>query len=204
MSLLEELNGIDINDIGSWTRRVKLFMAVILSIGILVAGYYFVIKDQIAELETVKKKEPQLKQTFLEKKALAINLDAYKQQMVEADQNFSVLRKQLPNESEIPDLLIDMTQVGLSRGLQFEQIKPGNTVQKDFYAEKLVNITANGTYHQIAGFISDVAALPRIINVADFILERQGENNEVLVLRAVTKTYHYLEDDTYDDANTAK
>lgn len=203
MGLFEELQGLDFNDIGSWTRRVKLFMAVILSIGILVAGYYLVIKDQIAELETVKKKEPQLKQTFMEKKALAINLDAYRLQMVEADKNFGVLRKQLPNESEIPDLLIDMTQVGLSRGLQFEQIKPGSTIPKDFYAEKLVNITANGKYHQIAGFISDVAALPRIINVADFIIERQNDNSEVLVLKAVTKTYHYLEEDGYDDSAEA-
>ena len=97
MGLFEELQGLDFNDIGSWTRRVKLFMAVILSIGILVAGYYLVIKDQIAELETVKKKEPQLKQTFMEKKALAINLDAYRLQMVEADKNFGVLRKQLPD-----------------------------------------------------------------------------------------------------------
>jgi len=204
MGLLEELKSVDLNDMGSWTRSVKLLMAVILSIGILVAGYYLVIKDQIAELETVKKKEPQLKETFLEKKALAINLDAYKQQMVEADKNFSVLRKQLPNESEIPDLLIDMTQVGLSRGLQFEQIKPGSTVPKDFYAEKLVNITANGTYHQIAGFISDVAALPRIINVADFVLERQRDNENVLVLKAVTKTYHYLEDDSYETTEAGK
>jgi len=146
MGFIEELNGLDLNDIGSWTRRVKIFMAGLLCIGILIAGYYLVVKDQIAELENVQKIEPELKKTYLEKKALAINLDAYKAQMIEADENFSVLRKQLPNESEIPDLLIDMTQVGLSRGLQFEQIKPGTTIEKDFYAEKLVNIRANGGY----------------------------------------------------------
>ena len=194
MGLLEELSSLDINDIGSWTRRVKILMAAVLCILIIVAGYHFIIKDQLADLKEIQKKEPQLKNTYLEKKALAINLDAYKKQMIEADENFGVLRKQLPNESEIPDLLIDMTQVGLSRGLQFEQIKPGATIEKDFYAEKLVNITANGRYHQIAEFISDVAALPRIINVANFTLERQNDNPEVLVLKAVTKTYHYLED----------
>ncbi len=194
MGFIEELNGLDFNDIGSWTRRVKILMAGILCIGILVAGYHLVVKDQIAQLENVQKIEPQLKQTYLEKKALAINLDAYKAQMIEADENFSVLRKQLPNESEIPDLLIDMTQVGLSRGLQFEQIKPGTTIEKDFYAEKLVNIRANGGYHQIASFVSDIAALPRIINVANFTLTRKDDNPDVLTLEAVTKTYHYLED----------
>ncbi|MBX2848312.1 MAG: type 4a pilus biogenesis protein PilO [Acidiferrobacterales bacterium] len=195
MGLFEELKSIDINDIGSWTRRVKLFMAGILAIGIIALGYHFIIKDQRAELENVESKEPGLKDDFLEKKALAINLDAYKQQMVEAEETFGVLLKQLPNESEIPDLLIDMTQVGLSRGLQFEQIKPGSTIAKDFYAEKLVNIKVNGEYFQIASFISDIAALPRIINVDNFSLTRMGDTQN-LKLEAVTKTYHYL-DETY-------
>ena len=194
MTLLEELSNLDINDIGSWTRRVKLFMAGVLCIAIIIGGYHLIIKDKIAGLEAAERKESQLKQTFLDKKALAINLDAYKQQMVEAEETFGVLLKQLPNESEIPDLLIDMTQVGLSRGLQFEQIKPGATIEKDFYAEKLVNIRANGSYHQIAGFISDVAALPRIINVSNFNLLRESSESDLLKLEAVTKTYHYLED----------
>ncbi len=194
MGLFEELSSLDFNDIASWTRRAKLFVAGILCAGILGAGYYFIIKDKFVDLEVVQRKEPQLKETYLEKKALAINLDAYKKQMVEAEETFGVLLKQLPNESEIPDLLIDMTQVGLSRGLQFEQIKPGNTIEKDFYAEKLVNIKANGEYYQIANFISDVAALPRIINIDNFKLTRRSGSESALTLQAVTKTYHYLED----------
>jgi len=194
MTLLEELSSIDLNDIGSWTRRVKFVMSGIVCIAILAAGYHFVVKQKFVDLDVVKAKEQQLKDTFLEKKALAINLDAYKAQMVEAEETFGVLLKQLPNESEIPDLLIDMTQVGLARGLQFEQIRPGVTIEKDFYAEKLVNIKANGSYHQIANFVSDIAALPRIINVANFKLLRESSDSSNLTLEAVTKTYHYLED----------
>lgn len=194
MGLIEELSSLDINDIGSWTRRVKLVMAGLLCILILALGYNFIIKEQTQLLESVQRKEPQLKQNFMEKKALAINLDAYKAQMVEATETFEVLKSQLPNESEIPDLLEDMTQVGLQRGLQFEQIKPGNTIAKDFYAEKLVNIKVNGEYHQIASFISDVAALPRIINVDNFKLTRRSKNSTNLTLEAVTKTYHYLDE----------
>lgn len=194
MGLIEELNGLDINDIGSWSRQVKIFMAGLLCILIIVAGYYVIIKDMFVDLDGVKAKETSLRSTFMEKKELAVNLDAYKTQIEKAKENFEVLKKQLPNESEIPDLLIDMTQVGLSRGLQFEQIKPGPAVSKDFYAEKLVNIKANGNYHQIAGFISDIAALPRIINVANFKLTRDKVDSNNLTLEAVTKTYHYLDD----------
>ena len=191
MKLFEELSGLDFNDMGSWSRQVKLFMCGVLCVLVIIGGYHFVIKKMFSTLESVEKKEKSLKKSFLEKKELAVNLDAYKAQIKKAKENFEVLKKQLPNESEIPDLLIDMTQVGLSRGLQFEQIKPGRTVGKDFYAEKRVNIKANGTYHQIAGFISDIAALPRIINVANFKLTRSKGNN--LTLEAVTKTYHYLD-----------
>ena len=194
MSIIDELNDLDINDIGSWTRRVKFLMAGILCVIILGAGFYLIIQDQQVALDSEERKEPGLKASYLQKKALAINLDAYKQQMIEAEETFGVLLKQLPNESEIPDLLIDMTQVGLSRGLQFEQIKPGGNIDKDFYAEKNVNIVANGTYHQIAGFVSDVAALPRIINVSNFSVQRLSNESENLRFRATTKTYHYLEE----------
>ena len=194
VSLIEELNGLDINDIGSWTRRVKILMAGILCIAIIGAGFHFIIQDQRKKLASEERKEPGLKNTYLEKKALAINLDAYKEQMIEAEETFGVLLKQLPNESEIPDLLIDMTQVGISQGLQFERIKPGATINQDFYAEKNVEIIANGTYHQIASFVSDVAALPRIINVANFSVERLESTSENLRFVATTKTYHYLED----------
>ena len=193
MGILEELQDLDINDIASWSRRMKLLMATLVAIGLIFAGYHFIIKKQISTLEGAKNQEPGLKTVFLDKKALAINLDAYKQQMVEAEETFGVLLKQLPNQSEIPDLLIDMTQVGLSRGLQFQQIRPGNVVRKDFYAEKLVNVKATGTYHQIAGFVSDIAALQRIINVDNFTLSR-NQNTDELTLDAVTKTYHYLDD----------
>lgn len=194
MTLLEELNSLDINDIGSWSRRVKLFMAGLVCVGIIALGYYMVIKDKFTQLETVERQEETLKKEFLEQKALAINLDAYKEQMVEAEETFGLLLKQLPNESEVPDLLVDMTQVGLSRGLQFEQFRLGDTFAKDFYAEKLVNIRASGSYHQIAGFVSDVAALPRIINVASFEIRRSEPASDILTIEAVTKTYHYLDE----------
>lgn len=191
MTIFEELSSLDINDIGSWTRRVKLFMAGVVSVAILLLGYNYVIKKLQADLEIVQQKEQKLRSNYMDKKALAINLDAYKEQMVQAEETFGVLLKQLPNQSEIPDLLIDMTQVGLSRGLQFEQIKPAGLIQKDFYAEQLVNIRANGQYHQIANFVSDIAALPRIINVDNFKLDRTDNG---LTVTAVTKTYHYIDE----------
>lgn len=194
MGLFEELQSLDINDIGSWTRRVKFFMTGLLCVLVLFLGYRFVITPQTEQLDAVKRQEPQLKDDFLEKKALAINLEEYKKQKVKAEETFNLLKEVLPNESEIPDLLRDMTQTGLSQGLQFDRFKPGRKVEYDFYAEKNVDIVATGTYHQIASFVSEIAALPRIINFANFRLRRLDSDSETLSFEAETKTYHYIDE----------
>lgn len=194
MTLYEEFSNIDFNDIGSWTRRVKVIMAFLLCVVIIGLGYKFVVQPQMLVLDDVEAREPVLKKTFLEKKELAINLEEYKKQKIEAEDTFNLLKEVLPNESEIPDLLRDMTQVGLSQGLQFERFKPGIKIENDFYAEKSVDIVANGSYFQIASFVSEIAALPRIINFSNFTLERDGDSNN-LKFEALTKTYHYLDEE---------
>ena len=194
MTLYEEFSNIDFNDIGSWTRRVKVLMAFLLCLVIVGLGYKFVWQPLMLDLENVEAREPGLKKTYLEKKELAINLEEYKKQKIEAEETFNLLKEVLPNESEIPDLLRDMTQVGLSQGLQFDRFKPGVKIENDFFAEKSVDIVATGSYFQIASFVSEIAALPRIINFSNFTLERQGNSNN-LQFKALTKTYHYLDEE---------
>lgn len=201
--MFDNWNNIDFGDIESWPRSFKIFCAVIVCILILVAFYMLKVKNQIASLEVVERKEVQLKEEFKEKKALAINLEAYREQMIQAEQTFGVLLKQLPDQNEIPDLLVDVTQAGLSRGLQFEQFKPSGEISRGFYTEKPVNIVVNGSYHQLAEFVSDVASLPRIVNVDDFKISRREEGG--LRMEAVTKTYYYDEGGAdADDAKPAK
>jgi type IV pilus assembly protein PilO len=203
LRLYGELSSIDINDIGSWPKYVKCGVTGLCALCLIGSGHFYIIKPQQAAIEVAKQQEKVLKARYLEKQALAINIDAYTVQMAAAQETFGVLVKQLPNESEIPDLLIDMTQVGLSRGLQFEQIKPRQAVAKDFYAEKLVDIKVNGEYHQIAQFISDLASLPRIINVDNFQLTRHSSAAS-LSLQAVTKTYYYLDEGRVEGLANAK
>ena len=189
--MFENLENIDWNEPASWPDSVKMIAAGIICILIIFAAYWFKVRDQIVTLEQVERKEQQLKETYKEKKALAINLDAYREQMVQAEDMFSLLKEQLPNRNEIPDLLVDVTQLGLSRGLQFERFKPIDEVSKGFYTEKPVTLTVNGSYHQLAQFVSDVASLPRIINVENFKISRREAGD--LKMEAVTKTYYYDE-----------
>ena len=200
---LSDLRDIDIQDIPSWPTWIKLSATVIIGIGILFAGYWFIIADQITALEKAQKEEQQLRQTFMEKKALAINLEAYRQQIEEIKETFGVMLKQLPDKTEVPELLIDITQAGLGRGLQFELFKPQNRRIADFYAELPINVSVSGTYHQLGNFVSDVAALPRIVTIGDIVL-KPLENSDRLVMTAVTKTYHYLDEETIQQRKQEK
>lgn len=199
---MDDLRSIDFNDIAGWPRSVKVAAAVLICIAILGAGYWFIIKDQLAELEKVERAEVALKQEFEGKKALAVNLEAYKQQMVEMQERFGVMLRQLPNRTEVPELLIDITQTGLGRGLQFDLFQPRNKRVADFYAELPVNIRVRGTYHQLGEFVSDVAALPRIVTIDDLVLS--PSSGEILTMSAVAKTYHYLDEEQVAQRQAAK
>lgn len=191
---LADLRDIDINDIPSWPTWIKITATLVISAGILFAGYWFIVSDQIQALEASKKEEQKLRQTFLEKKALAINLEAYRQQIEEIKETFGVMLRQLPDKTEVPELLIDISQAGLGRGLQFELFKPKNRRLAEFYAELPIDVKVSGTYHQLGNFVSDLAALPRIVTIGDIRLKPLDSGR--LVMSAVTKTYHYLDEET--------
>ena len=188
---LDDNNNADIKDPSSWPVSLKMLIIIIIAGAILFAGYWYIIKDQVAELETLERKEQNLKSTFLEKKALAINLPAYKQQMEEIRQRFGLLLQQLPNKTEVPELLIDITQAGLGQGLKFNLFDPGSKSVKDFYAVLPIKINANGSYHQYGEFISDLSTLSRIVTVGNVKMTR---NKGRLNMAAVLNTYHYLDE----------
>ena len=192
---VDDIKNSDINDPSSWPVSLKMILIILAAAAILVAGYWYIIKDQITELETHERKEQNLKATFLEKKALAINLPAYKKQMEEIRQRFGLLLQQLPNKTEVPELLIDITQAGLGQGLQFTLFDPGNKSTKDFYAVLPIKIKTNGSYHQYGEFISDLSTLSRIVTVGNVkIVSKTG----LLTMDAVLNTYHYLDDETLE------
>lgn len=189
---LDDLRNIDINDIAGWPMPVKIAGIVLICALLLFLGYYFLIADELTRYDTVQQKEQSLRQTYLDKKALAINLPAYRQQMEEMQQTFGTLLRQLPNRTEVPNLLVDITQAGLGRGLSFVLFKPEKEKPLDFYAELPINIRVTGGYHQLGEFVSDVAALPRIVTVGNIDIGVDAKTN-VLTMSAVARTYRYLE-----------
>lgn len=203
MNINFDLKSIDLNNPAGWPVPVKIAGIVAACLAILLVGYMLLIKDQYERYEREEAKEKGLKETFLSKKAMAINLPAYKQQMEEMQQTFGVLLRQLPNTTEVPNLLVDITQAGLGRGLDFVLFKPQKEKPVEFYAELPISIKVTGSYHELGGFVSDVAALPRIVTFGDIYITGSAKTGK-LSITALAKTYRYLESEEIDAIHAAK
>ncbi|MBW7859884.1 MAG: type 4a pilus biogenesis protein PilO [Rhodocyclaceae bacterium] len=191
--LAQDFRGLDPNDPGAWPLAPRVAVFIGLFIAVVALSWWFVWKDQVELLETRVAEEAQLRQDWVGKKRLALNLEAYKRQLGEADRQFGALLKQLPNKAEMDSLLSDINQAGLGRGLHFDLFKPGSEAVKDFYAEMPIAIRIVGSYHDLGRFASDVARMPRIVTLSDMDLKTQEEG--LLVMEASAITYRYLDDE---------
>lgn len=200
---LDDFNNIDFNNAGSLPASVKSVLLAAMFMLILAMGYYFLWTDAFTSLDTAKAKEQELRKVFLDKQAQAINLNGYKEQMVEIEKTFGALLKQLPDKSQMDGLLTDINQAGLARGLEFELFKPGQETKAEFYAEMPISIKVKGSYHDLGAFATDISKLSRIVTLNDISIARSGKEagkenkntvvNTELVMDATAKTYRYLD-----------
>jgi type IV pilus assembly protein PilO len=199
---LNDLRRLDPREIGSWPVFPKLGVLFVLLIVVILAGYSLDWASQINDLAAARKKEVELKEAFTQKKSQAINLDAYRKQLLDVEQTFGEMLRQLPNKSEMEALLNDINQAVLSRGLKIALFAPAlNETVSEFYAEKPITLKLRGTYHDFGAFASDVSQLSRIVTLTD--VQLQAEKDGLLMFDATAKTYRYL-DDTEQQAQRKK
>jgi len=206
MNFLEELQSLDFNDIGRWPFFFRAFFVGLFFVVAVGAGFYFLVYDsQMPRLEQAQREEIDLKSSFEQKQKKAANFDAYREQLDEIETSFGTMLRQLPGQTEIPNLLVDISQTGLAAGLQEELFQPDSEIQKDFYAEKPIKIRLKGSYHEFGQFVSEIAALPRIVTLHDIeiVPQRNETGVDALTLIVTAKTYRYLEDEEKDAAETA-
>ncbi len=188
-----DLKNLDLKDLANAPSAVKGIVLGLLFVLVVGAGYYFHLSDLFANLDRLEQEEAQLRQTYSEKVGETRNLEAYRQQLKETEQALATMIRQLPSKAEVDALLTDINQAGLGRGLSFELFRPGQTSFGDFYATLPVAIKVVGSYHEIASFVSDVAALPRIVTVHDINIV-PGAKPPQLSMEATLKTYRYLDE----------
>lgn len=209
MSFFDDLRNLDRNNVGGWPKSVKWFFCIIVFAVLVFGGWYFKVSNQQDELATAQQKEITLKNEFSTKQAKVVNLDALKGQLKQMQDMLQQLLRQLPSKTEMPALLVDISQTALAAGLQVDLFQPGPEQVKEFYAEKPISIRMAGTYHQFGTFISGVASLPRVVilTMHDVVLKPAGNGTGKgaaspgqLTMQGIVKTYRYLDEDEQNQA----
>ncbi|MDD4912938.1 MAG: type 4a pilus biogenesis protein PilO [Sideroxydans sp.] len=191
MNFIEELKNVDPQKPGTWPWLIKLASFAGILLVVVVGGALFVWQGQLEMLSQVKQEEETLRVAFLEKKKEAINLDIIKKQLIDTQQSFGALLKQLPSKSEMDALLTDINQAGLGRGLQFDLFRPGGEVATGVFTEQPISIRVTGSYDDLGNFASDISLLPRIVTLNDVSISPSGGG---LSMDATAKTYRYLDE----------
>src|SRR6185312_2870308 len=196
MNWLEELQSLDPRDPGRWPLPIRAGAVAIAFVVLTVALiYFFVWDEQRPELQQRENEEQSLRQEFRTKHAKAVNLELYKQQLKDIERSFGALLRQLPGKTEVPSLLVDISQTGLAAGLQEKLFQPEAEQKKDFYAELPIKIRLTGSYHQFGEFVSGIAALPRIVTLHDIDIKTDSKDAyDQLSLELTAKTFRYLDD----------
>jgi len=196
---LKEINDLDFEQVATWPFEVKSLVALFVVIIGLVGGYYIIVKDKLPILATAQSNEITLKQTYQGKYRIAVNLEAYEEQLGRLKSDFSSMLKSLPTSNETPGLLDDITLVGTSAGLTFRLLNWQRDIPKEFYSELPIEMEVYGGYHNFGQFASEIAGLPRIVTVHDFEVTQEANT---LKLKVQAKTYRTSNEQ--DDATAGK
>ena len=197
-----DLNNLDFQRVGAWPTPVKVVACALIFALIVGFGWWWKVNDKRAELRGLEATEQELLQQFEYKQSKVVNLEAYKAQLEEMKEILRQMLRQLPSKTEMPDLLVDVSQTALSTGIDNQKFEPGAETVKDFYAEKPINLRMVGDYHQFGSFVSGVASLPRVVilTMHDISLKPQAADAKTglvsgpLVLEGTVKTYRYVDE----------
>ena len=200
MNLLDQLRALDLRDPGRWPLAIRgFFVALIFAVCAGIAWYMLVWNEDRPLLQKAEADELDLRSQFENKQQRAANLDAYKAQLGEMERSFGAMLRQLPGKTEVPNLLVDISQTGLAAGLQEKLFQPGSEKSNGFYAELPIKIKLVGSYHQFGAFVSGIAALPRIVTLHDIqitpVNEKEKGGYDNLTMDVTAKTYRYIEDE---------
>jgi type IV pilus assembly protein PilO len=196
MSVIDDLRALDTSDPGRWPLPFRLAAIGLAFTAVVAIGVYvFVIKSDKPLLDRAEREETELRASFEDRQRKAANFDAYRAQLADIERDFGAMLRQLPGKTEVPSLLVDISQTGLGAGLQEQLFQPTGEIQKDFYAELPIKLRYTGSYHELGSFVSGIAALPRIVTLHDIDIKPMGDDAfDELTLDVTAKTYRYLDE----------
>ena len=202
MSIVDDLKTLDTSDPGRWPLPIRVATVAIVFVAVAAAGiWYFVIEQEKPLLDRAKQEELELRGQFEDRQRKAANFDAYRAQLAEIERDFGAMLRQLPGKTEVPNLLVDISQTGLGAGLEEQLFQPSVEIHRDFYAEYPIRLRYSGSYHELGNFVSGIAALPRIVTLHDITIRPLSSDSspDELSLDVTAKTYRYLDEEATEE-----
>lgn len=199
-------------DAGSWPLQKKIAIFAVIVISILAMFYLLSIKDKMETLESLQDQETTLRTEFEAKQREAANLDALKEQLEQMQVLLQKMLKQLPSKTEMPDLIVDISQAALGTGIDNQLFQPKEEVKKEFYAETPIELRMVGNFHQFGKFVSDVASLRRVVILTMHDMSLKPVDREknsslapgALMMKGTIKTYRYMDEDEASEGEIAE
>lgn len=171
-------------------QRIAIWAGLLtLVIGVFV---YFLYLPKFKDIDRLKTKLAKIEKDLKVAKKNARQLNEYRKKMQDAEEQFRVVMRALPEKEEIPTLLTGISKAGTDSGLSFILFQPKPEEQKDFYAEIPVAMTVTGDYHGVATFFESVAELNRIVNIRNIDMKPSKENSN-LTTTCNAVTYKFIE-----------
>ena len=198
MSIVDELRSLDTSDPGRWPLPIRAgAVAIVFAAAVAMGIWILVINQEMPGLRAAERQEIDLRAQFEDRQRKAANFDAYRAQLAEIERDFGAMLRQLPGKTEVPSLLVDISQTGLGAGLEEQTFTPTGEIQKDFYAELPIKLRYTGSYHELGNFVSGIAALPRIVTLHEITIRptNGSESYDQLTLDVTAKTYRYLDEE---------
>ncbi len=200
------LRELELNNIGNWPREAQLGFCGLIVLLLVVLAWFLVVSGKRDELKGLEAQETELRTEFETKQGRAANLEPLKQQLAQMEQQLQQMLRQLPSKTEMPDLIVDISQTALATGIQNDLFQPGPEAKQEFYAEEPIMLRMVGSYHQFGAFVSGVASLPRVVIMTMHDISLQPKKtkdnpnarisaNSALELAGTVKTYRYLDED---------
>src|SRR6187551_1876627 len=197
MSIVDELRSLDTSYPGRWPLPIRAgAVAIVFAASVAIGVWILVINQEMPGLRAAERQEIDLRAQFEDRQRKAANFDAYRAQLAEIERDFGAMLRQLPGKTEVPSLMVDISQTATGAGLEEDLFQPQAEIQKDFYAELPIKLRYKGSYHELGNFVSGIAALPRIVTLHDISIRPvNGSNPDELTLDVTAKTYRYLDEE---------
>jgi len=189
--------------IGGLTKAQRLLICLFTFALIGGAYYYFIFMPKYEELKKAKNQYQRQINSLAAYKKRASEIVKYTKLMAQTQEEFDIVKKELPDKRELPSLLTGVSNAGSNTGLAFYLFQPDNEVKRDFYKEFSVSIKVVGGYHQITDFFYQITRLNRIVNINNVHVKNKS-GSKMLEMNCKAVTYMFVEKKEPQNKNKRK